>query len=243
MFDCLVRRLGPTWKRFLKVWLPLLLVVLGTLVIQSLYTGDWTRIQGALATWLGIAAVTLIAMIIGDVILCAAELTDSPPSGSSQSNVFTGSDAPSTGTVDCPTAQASLAIAKAQEATAKAALDDAAAQVGKAQDLVNASQTALTLALTAVALAALFAPWAVIAAISMAVAAGLNLWVFAKVLNKAIAEMNQAAFDYGAAQAAVRAAEAMVAKACTIAVTPIPPGPGITVNALAALGGLHGARS
>jgi hypothetical protein len=238
MLDCLVRQLGPTWKSFLRVWLPILLAVMGILVVQGLYTGDWTHAQMVLLAYLGAGAVALISMIIVEAIICAAEQPDSLSSGTSSTSVFPGALGSSGAPVDCPTAKAALDNAKAREASAQAAFDNLAAQVRHLQDVVSGAKIALSLALYAVAVAAFF-PVALPTAITFAVAAGVVLWGAVKALSAAVADLNKAALILGAARAAVAAAEALVAQACSVTVVPTPTRPGATTNALAVLAGLH----
>ncbi len=234
MFDCLSRRLGSTWNGFLRTFLPVLLAALGIVAIQALLTGNWAAAQVLALEIIGFAAVVLLSMIIADVIICAAQQTGSSPSGNPA-----GGSSPPTGDVDCATAKAALADAQARAAKAETDLDAAAARVRAAQDLVDNSRLALSLALSGVAASALF-PWLLPVALTVAATAGLLLFAAAKRLDAATADMSAAATALGAARSDVAAAEAMVAKACSVDVTPTPPGPGTTLNSLVVLAGLRG---
>ena len=231
MFACLLRRLGPTWQTFLRSVLPALLAALGIVGIKGLITGDWSAAQLAALAIVAVGATVLASMILAELIICAAG------QGIPSSTVPAGTSAPG-GSVDCPTAKAVLADAQARVARAEADLAAKTAHVRALQDVVNNSRMALTLALCAVTASALF-PWLLPIALTAAATAALVLWGTAKALATAVADMNSAALALGAAIRDAAAAEAMVAQACSVVVTPTPPRPTVTLGSLTVLAGVH----
>jgi hypothetical protein len=167
MFECLLRRLGPTWQTFLKSVWPTLLAALGVVGIKGLLTGDWWTARLTALAILAVGATVLVSMILAELIICAAG------QGIPSSTVPAEPSAPS-GSVDCPTAKAALADAQARVARAEADVAAKTAHVRALQDLVNASRTALTLALCAVTASALF-PWLLPIALTAAATAALVL--------------------------------------------------------------------